>query len=246
MDGDYSIDDYKGIRRSLQPHGLRSRLIVILASFVITFGGALLLASPANAEETPSPTPPPTETATPAVTATPTPSVTPDPVFVTVTVTETKVVTVTKTINNTKTVTQVVTVPAPPVESPPWAQSPDVLGESSGPETPSTTPTPPQGKADDGDDVSALVPVGLGLLAVGGTGLVIVGAVGRSRKRRERSDYKAQHAADDDHNVDDYNPDLYSQEVPLDETAIQPEVHGDEPTSELPKTEPDPRSGRWI
>lgn len=46
------VTEYKGIKYSLQPHGLKSRAMVLFFSFVLAFGGAFAVASPAQAAGT--------------------------------------------------------------------------------------------------------------------------------------------------------------------------------------------------
>lgn len=106
------VTSYKGIKYSLQPHGLRSRLLIAFFVFVVAFGGALLNATAAQADPTPGTcfvavvvTPTPADGASPSTTPSPVDCpATPPPVTVTVTDTVTATVTVTKTVFSTKTV----------------------------------------------------------------------------------------------------------------------------------------------
>lgn len=47
------VTEHKGVKYSLQPHGLKSRLMTALAVFVVALGGAMLAASPAQAAVAP-------------------------------------------------------------------------------------------------------------------------------------------------------------------------------------------------
>lgn len=47
-----AVTEYKGIKYSLQPHGLKSKLWMAFATFVAAFGGALAVASPAEGAAT--------------------------------------------------------------------------------------------------------------------------------------------------------------------------------------------------
>lgn len=46
------VTEYKGVKYSLRPHGLRSKLLYYFSAFVLAFGGALLAASPAEGATT--------------------------------------------------------------------------------------------------------------------------------------------------------------------------------------------------
>lgn len=182
-----AITDYEGIKYSLQPHGLRSKILYALAAFVVAFGGALAFALPAEAApgdvtcfvETspsvdPSASPTPTDTPTSVLSPTACPTVTQ---VVTVTVSG-PTVTVTKTDTKTVHVTEKVTV-TETVTSTPTAPI-----EGAAP-TPSLTPTPVPVSKGSGD--SSLVGWGVGTAGVAGAVLITVGAIGIIRSRRKNT-----------------------------------------------------------
>jgi len=220
------VTEHMGVKYSLQPHGLRSKLLYVFALFVVAFGGALALASPAQADPTdppgqcyvavvvtPTPSPPASPSTTPSPTTCPVPvttttTVTAPPVTMTVTappVTTKITVTVTKqqivTIDQTQTQTQTVTIT--PSESP-----------SSTASVPQRTPDPTLSPVS--HDAGSLVGWGLTTVGVIGAILVTIGLIGvvRGRQARNIGRHHVDNSAttmipvvrrnEDDYNVDDY------------------------------------------
>lgn len=241
------VAEYDGIKYSLQPHGLKSRLISAFAFFVVAFGGALALASPAQADPTdplgkcyvavamsPQPTSPsPSPATTPSPTACSTVTV-PGP---TVTVIKTK------TVYLTKTETQTVTVTVTPLPPPTKTADPTLT----------TTPDPSFSTTASGSGDSSLASWGVGVVGVAGLTLLGIGVYGLTRRRR----YQGAHQADnsettmipavrsDEYSVSDYDPNLgghagesYRGEPFPDETAVLPAVKDDgTDTKPMPKVE---------
>lgn len=247
------VTEYDGIKYSLQPHGIRSKLVYAFFTFVLTFGAALAVMTPAYADPTDPPgtcyvaveaSPQPTEwtEASPATTpkpttcpTTPTPSTTtviqnvnvPGP---TVYITRTEV----QTIYVTETVA---TTPSPAASTTPSINWTPV---------PSHTPAPVAQVEDEG--TSGLWIAGVIVAAVSGIGLMIIGVVGIMRRRQPKEDYQARHASDgetqvmpavedDEYSVSDYDPNLggYAGDTYNDqaETAEFPAVTDD--TEETPR-----------
>jgi hypothetical protein len=221
------VAEYNGIKYSLQPHGLRSKLWVAFAFFVVAFGGALAIMSPASANPTdppgqcyvavpdpsqPSPTPSPPLTI-PSPTACPT---APPPVTVTTTITVASpspspvLTTVTKQVtiyvDKTTTRTETVTITPSPSAAPTSKAGTTAL--------PSRTPDPPVLKL--ASNEGSLVVWGVITVGVVGAFLALLGFLGIVRNRRQQP--PGRHAVDnsettmipvvrsskDDHSVDDY------------------------------------------
>lgn len=249
------ITKYHGVKYSLRPHGLKSRLIVFkrsvlvgVSAFIVAFGGALLAASPAQGNPgdcfvevsatpqgaSPSYSPAPNSTLClappPTVTVTVTQTVTASALPAqTVTETVTAMATVMKTVVVTETETKTVTetVEAKPTQSAPVTPKPSAIPSK----TPSPSPVAGSGKG-------SLVPWGIGVAGLTGAGLAIAGIVGIVKRRR----YQGSHAVYDDDEY--YSPEGYDSvgissdyKYDPDDTTVIPSVPTD--TQVIPKVEPD-------
>jgi hypothetical protein len=244
-----AVTEYQGAKYSLQPHGLKSKLLGLFAAFVVAFGGALLAASPAQAsvgevscvvEVSPADlTTTPTTTA--VVSPTPcSPALTLPPVTITTTVTVTITgpkVFVTKTETKTAYVTEEVTattksaIPVSSVPAPPTTPKPSY--------TPPPLETSP---ASSGSDASSLTTVGIVMASIGGTALLGIGVIGMTRRRYQGAHHAGSDTqvmpivSPDEHTVSDYSPSAGEYDPALGGHAGETYQRSQE-TVELPPTE---------
>lgn len=244
------VTEHNGIKYSLQPHGLKSRLLVAFFIFVVAFGGALLVVTSTQADaNSPRTVVSDTPTVMPASpTSTPAPSSTP-----TLGMAPAATVTVTKTVFMTTTVTKTVFVTKTKdyVE----AQTFVYAKPSSTPtSTPKPTPTPTQASSPSVDTTGEdLPPVQhnplrvLGIFSAVAVGAVLM-AMGISGVVKRRS-YQGSHhidsspaqvmpvvAKDDDYSISDYNPNTDGHDPALGGYAGE-SYHNGSSTEELPPVE---------
>lgn len=208
-----NVAEYHGIKYSLQPNGMKSRLWIALAFFVTVFGGTLLVSTSVSAadgdvvDDPSSSTSPSPGLASPSSEPSPSPVATPAPVPA-----ATVTVTITKTVVKTVTVSAESTLALAPPLGPMVAPVTATPGPS---HTPSVMPQPTMTPASSEEEGSSLA--GWALAVVSISALVLLGAgLARVVKRRR---YPPRHLADntttetitpipnvDSYNVRDYDP----------------------------------------
>lgn len=191
------VSEFNGVKKSLQPHGLKSKLIVATTLFVAAFGGALAVVFPVQAAE-PTPTPSASVSSSPSYVPQPTVIYTPSPVVVYVT----KVVKVPVPGPTTVIIKTVVVTADPPTKTTKTASpKKSVLVSTSAPKT-SASPTLISEPISD-EDNNSLVFLGIGVVGLIGVAFIGLGVAGiiKSRRRvgRHRSD-----AGPGQHDVSDY------------------------------------------